>query len=171
MLFDRVFVTVGTTEFADLISTVDSRAFVDLIADRGCSVLVLQVGRGLAPVRLADLCAARGVHLEWYRFKDDIGPDLAAASLVVSHAGAGTIVECLDLKKPLVVCVNSSLQNNHQTELADQMASDGFLVAAHPETLLATLSTDFHHSLRAYPDPDFTLFPKLVHAMIQGGSR
>lgn len=40
------------------------------------------------------------------------------ASLIISHAGAGSIMEGLSLNKLMLVVINSSLMVNHQTELA-----------------------------------------------------
>ena len=42
--------------------------------------------------------------------------------------GAGSIIESLTLQKPLVVVVNQVLMNNHQTELAQQLHSEGYLL-------------------------------------------
>ena len=42
------------------------------------------------------------------------------ASLIISHAGAGSIMEGLSLNKLMLVVINSSLMVNHQTELAYQ---------------------------------------------------
>ena len=52
--------------------------------------------------------------------------DLREASLVLSHAGAGSILETLSLRKFLVVVVNEELINNHQYELASKMAEEGY---------------------------------------------
>ena len=40
------------------------------------------------------------------------------ASLIISHAGAGSIMEGLALNKVMLVVINSSLMDNHQSELA-----------------------------------------------------
>lgn len=57
-----------------------------------------------------------------YRFKPSIREDMQGASLIISHAGAGSIFESLRLNKPLVVVVNTALADNHQVELAEAMA-------------------------------------------------
>jgi UDP-N-acetylglucosamine transferase subunit ALG13 len=50
-----------------------------------------------------------GLECRCYRFTDSqtLQADMAAASLVISHAGAGSILESLALKKPLVVAVSA----------------------------------------------------------------
>lgn len=167
MIFDRIFVTVGTTEFNELVSILDTEDFIRFIANRGCQSLTLQVGRGDIPCHIESLCAKYHISYEWYRFKDNINEDILKSSLIISHAGAGTIVECLESKKILVVCVNMTLMNNHQTELADEMAQQGYCVATVPEKLLMTLSQEFHTTIRAYPETDFGIFPNYLTSLIK----
>ena len=67
--------------------------------------------------------------------------DLREASLVLSHAGAGSILETLSLRKFLVVVVNEQLMDNHQYELASKMADEGYLYYCTCSTILDTLRT------------------------------
>jgi UDP-N-acetylglucosamine transferase subunit ALG13 len=46
---------------------------------------------------------------------------MRGADLVISHAGAGSVLEALHAHKSLLVVVNDSLMDNHQTELAHKM--------------------------------------------------
>jgi beta-1,4-N-acetylglucosaminyltransferase len=73
-------------------------------------------------------------------------PNLAAeiekASLVISHAGAGSIFESLLFRVPLVVVPNPILMGNHQVELADLMDQLRHAVCVLPqETLSMTAFT------------------------------
>lgn len=97
-----------------------------------------------------------------YRFKPSLDDDMRRADLIVSHAGAGSIVEGLALcaeaaaeaaaaelpageetatttpttRKKLVVVINSRLMDDHQRELADAMEERGYLyVVSDPESL------------------------------------
>jgi beta-1,4-N-acetylglucosaminyltransferase len=59
------------------------------------------------------------------------------AHLILSHAGAGTVMEALRYHKPLVVVINTLLMDNHQTELARAMAQQRHLyVVEEPDDLL-----------------------------------
>jgi beta-1,4-N-acetylglucosaminyltransferase len=63
---------------------------MQLLAARGYTRLVMQVGRGKARPQLIDHA---GIQVEFYKFKPSLEPDIAAAALVLSHAGAGTCIE------------------------------------------------------------------------------
>ena len=41
--------------------------------------------------------------------------------------GAGSILECLRLKKKLLVVINDKLSENHQAELAVELGGNGYL--------------------------------------------
>eukprot|EP00975_Prorocentrum_lima_P019488 4104021-Prorocentrum_lima.AAC.1 len=62
------------------------------------------------------------------------------AELIVSHAGAGSIVEALRLRKKLVVVVNTALMDNHQLELAEALADRDHVVATTCENLAHDLA-------------------------------
>eukprot|EP00842_Homolaphlyctis_polyrhiza_P000406 jgi/Hompol1/1366/HPOL_004580-RA len=55
---------------------------------------------------------------------------MTRASLVVSHAGAGCVVEALRLRRRVVAVVNSKLQHNHQRELATALHDARLLLCA-----------------------------------------
>ena len=77
--------------------------------------------------------------LHRYRFKPSLEEDMAGATLLISHAGAGSILEGMRLRARMVVVVNDALMDNHQTELADELASRGHCLGTTPSRLLVTL--------------------------------
>ena len=46
---------------------------------------------------------------------------------VIYLTGAGSVLEALGCKRPLVVVINEELMGNHQMELAKQLRKDGHL--------------------------------------------
>ena len=64
---------------------------------------------------------------------------LADSAIVISHAGAGSILRTLRTKSStgsgrrrpiLIVAANATLMNNHQRELAEAMRDDGYVLFA-----------------------------------------
>ncbi|PIN08511.1 N-acetylglucosaminyldiphosphodolichol N-acetylglucosaminyltransferase [Handroanthus impetiginosus] len=53
--------------------------------------------------------------VDYFTFSSSIAKFLKSASLVISHAGSGSIFETLRLRKPLIVVVNEDLMDNHQS--------------------------------------------------------
>jgi beta-1,4-N-acetylglucosaminyltransferase len=124
--------------------------------------LVIQYGKGKKPV-LPDSTLS----VECYDFKPSLLADMKAADLILSHAGAGTVMECLQLcneeegkttndtsdnetktsetshsprprrGRRLVVVINTILMDNHQTELADAMGQRKHLYVVSDPQLLA----------------------------------
>jgi beta-1,4-N-acetylglucosaminyltransferase len=45
----------------------------------------------------------------WFRFAPNLNTYMRSAYIIISHCGAGSILEALELGKPLVVVVNASL--------------------------------------------------------------
>ena len=163
----NVFVTVGTTEFESLIETIDNASFVLELQKYGCKSLSVQIGRGLyAPTSLELECTSRGISLEYFRFNPTLSDDMQRADVIISHCGAGSILEAIGLQKQLIVVVNSSLQDNHQTELSDALAAGNYCWSTTPEslnTLLANLGNQ--GELNIFPKHDPTIFPALVDSM------
>uniref|UniRef100_A0A8D0QIE1 UDP-N-acetylglucosamine transferase subunit ALG13 n=1 Tax=Sus scrofa TaxID=9823 RepID=A0A8D0QIE1_PIG len=95
-----------------------------IIKSLGYNRLVLQIGRGKV---VPEPFSTESFTLDVYRYKDSLKEDLQKADLVISHAGAGSCLETLEKRKPLVVVINEKLMNNHQLELAKQLHKDGHL--------------------------------------------
>lgn len=121
-----LFVTVGTTRFDALVQMVTQPQALRWMKSNGYTDLVIQYGKGDEPI-IPDDGNAPTIRCRTYRFESSLEKDMVDADLIVSHAGAGTVMEGLRLKKRLVVVINTLLMNNHQTELAGAMAKRGHL--------------------------------------------
>ncbi|EAT34523.1 AAEL013240-PA [Aedes aegypti] len=148
--YERVFVTVGTTQFEDLIDTVTDSPVVAELRRMGCRKLVLQIGRGRNPQIIKEVFG-NDIEVRFYDLKASIAEDIQQADLVISHAGAGSCIEVLGAEKPLVVVVNEKLMDNHQTELADQLSKEGYLKYCTPSTLAQTLAESNLGQLKKFP--------------------
>jgi len=108
-----IFVTVGTQlPFDRLIGLVDSWA-----KEHSTVELVIQSGsEGFKPLN----CERKEyvTPVEWERL-------FSSAELVVSHAGMGTIIKCIDAGKPLIVMPRKASMNEHRND--HQLATAGQL--------------------------------------------
>ena len=173
-----MFVTVGTTEFDELIRALDARAGAvsAALSSLGCTQLVVQMGRGtVVPEQLVSECNMRGIEARHYRFKDTLAEDIASADLVVSHCGAGSVLEVLEQHKLLLIVVNPSLQGNHQSELAEAMLAGKHCLSCSPGGVVGELERLVAHggaaavqaALLPYPEPDLEAFPHLVDSLFR----
>ncbi|VAI09377.1 unnamed protein product [Triticum turgidum subsp. durum] len=148
-----VFVTVGTTCFDALVKVVDSEEVKQALLQKGYTDLRIQMGRGTYTPSKDKVKQASGnsnLQVEHFTFLPSIADNIREASLVISHAGSGSIFETLQLGKPLIVVVNEDLMDNHQSELAEELAERNHLLCAHPQTLRATVEAMDLHALQPY---------------------
>jgi beta-1,4-N-acetylglucosaminyltransferase len=133
----NVFVTVGTTRFDMLVSLATSKIALEWMEGQGFSSLTIQYGRGPKPeISRSELSNMTSLKIQCYDFRPSLKADMEHADLILSHAGAGTVMEVLRMTKPLVVVINTKLMDNHQTELAGAMADRGHLyMVERPELL------------------------------------
>ncbi|RVW57647.1 UDP-N-acetylglucosamine transferase subunit ALG13-like [Vitis vinifera] len=105
--------------------------------------------------------------VDYFIFSSSIADNLRSASLVISHAGSGSIFETLRLRKPLIVVVNEDLMDNHQSELAEELAERKHLFCAHPQTLFQTVASMNLESLLPYHPGDAAPVAKLINRTVQ----
>jgi len=132
-----IFVTVGTTRFDALIEAVTRPEALQWMTRNGYKHLVIQYGKGHEPIIATDTTIA----VRSYSFQPSLEQDVRDAGLIISHAGAGTVMEALRWKKRLVVVINTALMDNHQTELAHAMAKRGHLFVVDTPSELQDLNT------------------------------
>ncbi|KAK1282066.1 hypothetical protein QJS10_CPB22g00880 [Acorus calamus] len=160
-----VFVTVGTTCFDALVAAVDTAQVKDQLWKKGYTHLLIQMGRGsYVPTKSSGDDGS--VAVDYFTFSPSIKDHLREASLIISHAGSGSIFETLHLGKPLVVVVNEDLMDNHQSELAEELAERKHLICAHPQTLCETIKNMDLESLLPYPPADATPVAQLINGFL-----
>lgn len=89
-----------------------------------------------------------------------------ACNLFYIFAGSGSIFESLRLGKPLIVVVNEDLMDNHQSELAEELAQRKHLYCARPQTLCQTIADMDVGSLLPYQPGDATPVAKLINRFL-----
>jgi beta-1,4-N-acetylglucosaminyltransferase len=158
----RAFVTVGTTKFDALVAALDTDACLSALVARGFTSLRMQIGHGEHEPR----ASFPGLELSFYRHDPQYKRDVARADLVISHAGAGSIMDGLALGKKLLVVVNTALMDNHQAELAEAMADKKYCLQTSVQGLQHALESGDWDCLQPYPQPDEEAFPDLVDAVM-----
>jgi beta-1,4-N-acetylglucosaminyltransferase len=150
----RLFVTVGTTSFDALLAALDRPKVVATLRARGFTSVAVQFGRGEASGRVRNLVSRPGLEVSMFAFKPSLEAEMRASDLVITHAGAGSIFECLAVEKPCLVVVNERLMGNHQAELAEALAERGHLRWCVPANLEQALAEFEPESLVPYEGGD-----------------
>lgn len=137
------------------------------IESKGIDSLTIQFGRGeYVPKKIAEVGKSANITVEVMRYTRDNKhfQDLLHKSvLVISHAGAGCILETLHKKKPLFVVVNERLMNNHQVEIAKPLAKAQYLYYSNVSKFISTLDKCDITKLKPYPQPNYFAFSNLVN--------
>lgn len=118
-----VLVTVGSTCFPALSDFMTDESTLRSLYEMGITQLTVQYGTHESTVSTNAAVQGNAPNVTTYAYTDNLEKEMKSASLIVSHAGAGTILEAIDLGKSLIVVVNTALMDNHQTELARAMAA------------------------------------------------
>jgi len=141
---NQLLLTVGTTNFDSLIEHLDKHRtqFFSLLIKRGFSALVVQLGNtsrylpsDIANWSVDPICVGK-LTVHAFNLLPSLQTHLKSSSFVICHAGAGSILDCLRLNKPLITVVNSTLMDNHQQELAQHLAKLNYIYMANASNLL-----------------------------------
>lgn len=132
------FVTVGSTRFDALVAGATCWETLDAFHAHGVRKLVVQYGAGSAPEAAAlGRCAQRSIQVEMFRWEPDIGARLQSAWIVLSHGGAGTLIEASSMQCRVVAVVNKQLMDDHQKELVNAFDEAQCIVKAVSEHNIA----------------------------------
>ena len=107
----KIFVTTGSVlEFDSLIKEIDK-----INKDLKCDV-VCQTGVGNYNPK----------HTKHYKFKKSLDKDYSWADIIITHTGAGTLLELLNKNKKIICISNPKAVDNH--EIAENFAKEGYLL-------------------------------------------
>lgn len=107
-----IFLTVGTTDFDELVRA------MDLLAPSLEGPIVAQIGRGRYEPQ----------HMEWFRYAPSLDPYYARARIVVAHGGLGTAVEVLQRGIRLIGVSNPDRYDRHQEDLLRALERRGHMI-------------------------------------------
>ncbi|GMS97798.1 hypothetical protein PENTCL1PPCAC_19973, partial [Pristionchus entomophagus] len=172
------FITVGSTRFDALTNEILSEATLSALKRLGVTNVVAQVGAGeFESKRFEEVFGSScdrdsgsttfaGLKIEFYRYKPSIAEDMSKAKFVIGHAGAGTVLECLRLRKTLVVVVNELLMDNHQVELAAKLADLDHVLYCVPSDLAQTMVNPGLFTLQPYTPPDMAKVARHIDGLM-----
>lgn len=100
----------------------------------------------------------------YFRYEPSLDALVAAASLIISHAGAGSIFEALRAGKLLLVVANEALMDNHQAELAEALAAQNYLAHCTPGGLREAVAA-LPDAFAPYPKGDARPFAAAIDAL------
>lgn len=106
-----IFVTVGTTHFNELIMEVDDLVSKGVIKEK----VYAQIGSGSYVPK----------YVNWTRYLEDVPKTIKMSNLVISHGGTGTVIETIEIGKPIIPVPNRELQDDHQSEFLSALEEEG----------------------------------------------
>ena len=167
-------VTVGSTKFDTLMREISSPTLAVMKALQQLKVTNLLIQKGRSDYNPFDeaWCATvrkeLGITVEVVEYRKNISELFPRARVIISHAGAGTVLEAMRVGIPTVVVPNTDLMNNHQQELAEELAAKKVLLCAQCSNLSECLDAGRLGALHKFPDvpkaPYAALFDVLVNS-------
>ena len=118
-----IFVTVGTVQFNDLVKKIDE------IAKNSKEDFLIQIGEGKYIPK----------HCKWFRFKVPLTEYFKKSKLVITHGGAGTLFECLNLGVRILAVPNLGAKAAHQLDLVYELDKAGYIITSNLENLEKTI--------------------------------
>ncbi|KAK8027053.1 hypothetical protein PG991_004109 [Apiospora marii] len=133
------FVTVGATaSFRSLIEEVVSPKFVAALAAQGYDTMIVQCGpdyEHFESIRPSDppvIMSGFSVESNIIEYMRECAPSdeprKRHMGLIVTHAGAGNIMDALKINTRVIAVPNTDLMGNHQVEMAEEFAKHGWLI-------------------------------------------
>lgn len=121
-----ILVTVGTQFFDELIVEIDRLAGAGLFNEP----VFAQIG----------LTKYHPQHMEYVAFDRDLLDRARTASLIITHAGTGSVCECIELGRPFIAVANDTKAGNHQLEFLRHLSTIyDFCWTASPRDLASSL--------------------------------
>ncbi|KAI7904420.1 UDP-N-acetylglucosamine transferase subunit ALG13 [Cokeromyces recurvatus] len=160
------FITVGSTGFDDLINETTSTAFLTSLSSIGIKRVCFQYGASESIfIKNLQSYDDKGpiLAIDGYKYKPSITEDMEKADIIISHAGAGTVLQALRLEnKKLIIVINESLMDNHQLELAKALTVKNYAICSEISELSNTLKNIKQINLVPFPSPKPETFATIV---------
>lgn len=107
-----IFVTVGTTQFDELVEAIDK------IAPEVNDNIIVQIGNSKYIPK----------NCKYFTFAASLLKYFTEANIIVAHGGAGITFEVLNIGKTLISVENPHVLDGHQRDLLGQLSQEGYLI-------------------------------------------
>ncbi|MCG2835707.1 glycosyltransferase [Photobacterium sp. WH77] len=145
----NILVTVGTTKFESLVEFVHKFA-----SQHGEHSYIFQIADG----------TYRPEGFAFFEFTNDILGKYEWADVVITHAGAGSTYQLLELGKVIILVPNLERVDKHQLDLANYMSDQNFALVVHGLDELNDVFTNFSSiNLKPYSKENFFLQKEIAH--------
>jgi len=163
---------VGTTKFEKLIKAIDSESFYYFFDSLKFDKMIIQKGHGEYIPDKFEKIKLENLKVEVHNLINNFENVIMESEYVISHAGAGIILESLKNKKKVFVVVNDTLMDNHQTELAEALCKHDYVFyVKKPEDIVEQVKyivmNISSQTWRAYPDFNCDVIPNVIYDMLE----
>lgn len=142
-----IFVTVGTTEFNNLIERIDEFVVEGKIKEG----VIAQIGRGkYIPKKM-----------EYFRYANSLQKYYKSADIVISHEGAGTLFELVTMGKKTIALINPTTVSN--PDLINKFSAEGYLLKCRNISELSEMIQKIRRKkLKKYISPKCFIHKKII---------
>ena len=164
----QILITVGTTKFENLIKAIDNEKFYEMIINNDFSKIIIQKGFGkYIPKNYKKY--ENQIKIQISEILNNFENIIQSSELIISHGGAGIILESLKNKRKVIVCVNDELMDNHQIELASSLHENNYVyycknLANIIDAVEKVISKSF--KLKEYPEFNYDIIPNAIYSTL-----
>jgi beta-1,4-N-acetylglucosaminyltransferase len=134
-----IFVTVGTTPFDSLIEYLDNMESKEEI--------ILQISKDAKYIPK---------NKKYFQFISNINEYYEKASLIITHAGAGSIYNLLEKEKIIIIVPNTERVDNHQLDITEYMKNENYaLTCFNLNSLEKMIKNINNYNLKMYEKDSF----------------
>jgi beta-1,4-N-acetylglucosaminyltransferase len=165
----QVLVTVGTTKFEDLIINLDNEKFYQLLDEKGYTTIFFQIGSGEYTPSKWENMKLNNLKVKVVRLAPKFEEIIKESEYIITHCGAGSLLESLKNKKKVIGVINEKLMDNHQLELASQLLKDDYIyLVTKINNIVADLETimNSNKALKEYSDFNYDIIPNIIYEML-----
>jgi len=143
----KIFVTVGTTKFDELIKEAD--------AIHDANEWLLQTADGeYVPIK------------KHVKFSNEVNKLYDEADLIITHAGAGSIYNLLEQKKQIIICPNTYRVDKHQEEISRFVEENKYAKVCWDLSKLENLINE-NYEPEVYKKDQFFLIDKIIEHLTE----